>query len=408
MIRLGFLLITMFLSWLGTGGVRVAAQFEAPLEGPLVAVTPARQDGIVIYDLNGERSRTLAFGPGEHHLWGFSPDGCRVLFTVDKYRRGLPRMFTARLDGSDVQEMVRYDELGADAWGVWEPAWSPQLADGTSRIAFTMIRRQPNVRGEIEQTHHIAWIDATDPSVGLRAPEFYSVTGSEFTPQWSPDGQWLAYVSYQERVPGADIFSTAVPTEPPPPGEIPDEVTMLLEADLWVVSTDGEIKYRLTHFTTGSVRTPRWSPDSELIGFIYSPSPYNDTIWMIANREGAIPTQLNELWHQVLDHHWLPDGSAMAASVRGLQEIEQNRLWRIALIGNADRDATLFLSDPVFSHTDWPRFSADGRYLALRSHHTLVIVDLETATWQHLDTGRPGNTPPFWSPAAFNGEENCP
>lgn len=386
-------------------GKSAAQRLEAPLVGPIVAVTPAAQDSIHLHDIGGEATRLLSFGPGEHHVWDFSPDGCRVLFTLDTSGRGMPKLFSARLDGSDQRALVAYDELPVNAWGIWEPRWSVQDENGTSRIAFTMIREETVPGGEVKQTHHIGWIngEASAPS----EPEFYSVTGREFTPQWSYDGRWLAYVSYNERVPGIDVFSTAVPTEEPPPGTIPPELPTLLEADLWVVSADAETKYRLTVFTVGSVRAPRWSPDGDLIGFVYSPSPSNDTLWMIGSQEGARPTQLSYEWNMTLDHTWLPDSTAMLASIRDFRQNRNNLLWRIPLIGNADEGAETFLMDDSFAHTDYPRFSPDGRYLAFRSSYSLIVWDTTTTIWSRWDAETPGNTPPVWSPATFAGEQNC-
>jgi Tol biopolymer transport system component len=386
----------------------VQAQFEPPLNGPLVATTPAQQDRILVHDIGSEGYvRTLEPGPGEIHVWDFSPDGCRILYTQDADGSGLPKMYSAALDGSDIQAIVsgtiRNEDDTADLpenqWGIWEPDWSSQ-----DIIAFTLYGRETNSQtGEVEQTSHIAHVAGTGG-----VPEFYSVTGSEFTPVWSPDGAWLAYVSYEERPVGADPQSTAVPTQAPQPGQTVQELPTISEADLWVVSSDGETKYRLTGFEVGSVRHPRWSPDGDLIGFVYSPSPSNDTLWMIANSPDALPTQLNFQWQLTLDHTWLPDSSAMLAALRDFREVSENRLWRIPLVGNADtNDADLFLQDETFLYTDYPRFSADGDYLAFRNEYSLVVVDLKDSTWQRLDTDLPGSAPPIWSPAAFAGETAC-
>jgi len=374
---------------------------QEPLVGPLVATTPATTDRFHIHDMGTGQTRALSFGYGEHHVWDFSPDGCRVLFTLDESDNGLPKLYSARLDGSDQQAMVLYEEQPADTWGVWEPQWSPQ---GT--IAFTMIRDEVYNDGTRNREHYIARVSGFAPSEAA----FYSVTGREFTPQWSPDGTWLAYVSYDQRFPGADFYYTAVPTTEAPTTDdqqVEDEITLLEEADLWIVSADGNTKYRLTNFSVGSVRSPRWSPDGDLIGFIFSPSPNNDTFWIIANNQGAIPTQLSFQWNLTLDHTWVPDGSAMIASVRDFRDSRENRMWRIPLIGNADNDATLYLDDQNFLHTDFPRFSADGRYLAFRNAYALAVIDTQDSTWQRFDENAPGNTSSVWSPGTFTGEADC-
>lgn len=361
--------------------------------GPLIAADTATLDRMVLYDLGSGGRRELSFGAAWHRVWGFSADGCRVLLTLSDGAE-LGRLYSARIDGSDLRELVTYSELPPERWGVWDPRWSP---DGT-RIAFTLIRDQQATPGaEIEREYHIAWVGADGGE-----PQLYSASGDEHEPRWSPDGRWLAYIAFDERVPGADIYSTAEPT---PPAAAP--TTLIREADLWVVSADGATKYRLTAFDTGSVRAPSWSPDGLLIGFTYSPSPGNDQFWMIANQPGAISTQLSQQWSLILDTTWLPDSSAMIAAVRDFHNTSENKLWRIPLVGLADTDAALYLNDSLLGYADYPRFSADGRWLALRSAYALAVVDTATMTWTLLDEQTLGNTPPVWSPGGFTGEAGC-
>jgi Tol biopolymer transport system component len=380
---------------------RAQAPFAgAPLVGPLLATTPASRDRVVLYDLGGGTERSFTLGAQEHTVWGFSPDGCRLLLTLAA-PGGLAQIVTTRLDGTDLQSLIRYDEMPPGAWGAWEPDWSP---DG-SRIAFTMVRDTaylnlpaPQADGDPYE-YRVAWVP---PEGGV--PTFYSISGDEHTPHWSPDGAWLAYTAYEARVPGADPASTAIPT---PEAAGSSALPTIREADLWVVSADAEEKYRLTYFDTGSVGMPRWSPDGTLIGFVYAPVGNNDQLWMIANQPGSIPTQLSFQWSLLLDLTWLPDGSAMLAAARDFGNETINRLWRMPLIPPVENGASLYVGDPALSYVDFPRFSPDGTRLALRSAYALALVDPAAGTWSLLDEDTPGNTPPVWSPAAFGGEQTC-
>lgn len=366
-----------------------AAQPNLPVLAPIIGMTPAAHDAIILYDVSAETYRRLELGAGWHYFWGFAPDGCRILYTLQEGT--LPaKLYSARLDGSDQQALVQFEALPPDNWGVWEPQWSPD----NSKIAFTMIR---NDNGR--QTNHIAWIP---PEGG--APTFYSVAGSEFSPQWSPDGAWLAYISYESRAAGADAFSTAVPTPQGQTGAVPATVN---EADLWIVSHDGRIKYPATGFLTGSVTQPRWSPDGQLISFVYSPSGNNDTFWMIGAQQGAVPTQLSFQWSRILDNTWLPNSSGIIGAAREFRDVAQNRLWHIPLVGNADENATLYLENLPLNHADYPRFSADGQWLAVRTAYELALVHRPTNQSFLLDKLTIGNTPVFWSPAGFGGESGC-
>lgn len=371
-----------------------------PLVGPVLAVNTVERDAILLYDVGDATVRRLSFGPQAHHVWDFTAEGCRVVLTLGEGGAQPGQLVSARLDGRDVRPLVRYDELPPEAWGVWEPDASP---DG-SRIAFTMIRDQAQANGDTLREHHIAWVP---PEGG--APTFYSVTGREFAPRWSPDGSQLAYISYDERPAGADIYSTAVPTLEPAPGQAagPDPV-LLNEADLWQVSADGQTKTRKTAFSTGSVSKPRWSPDGALIAFVYSPSGNNDTFWMIGAQPGARPTQLNFQWGLILALTWLPDSTAILGAARDFRGISENRLWQIPLVGNADETAFQYLSALDLRHADYPRFSAEGRYLALRSHYAVWLVDVTTQQARRVEALPLDNSPPVWSPAGFAGESACP
>ncbi|MGB1286851.1 MAG: hypothetical protein ACPG7F_09990, partial [Aggregatilineales bacterium] len=97
------------------------AQDTLPLQSPLMGINTVQQDAILLYDVTNNHYRELNFGADAHHLWDFSPDGCRVLFTLsDGILPG--KLYTAKLDGSDMQPAVTYDELDASAWGIIEAA----------------------------------------------------------------------------------------------------------------------------------------------------------------------------------------------------------------------------------------------------------------------------------------------
>jgi len=367
----------------------VAAQINPLPDGALLLTTNGTQDSIVLIHADSGQTQTFSLGAGLHTAWGFSPDGCRVLLTVMS-GDGLARAYSTRHDGSDVRELVLYDELPRAQWGIWEPTWSP----AGDKIAFTLLR--DGFEGNPERTYHVAWVS---PDAG--APTFYSVTGQEHTPVWSPDGAQLAYVSYEKRAPGQRFDATAEPdiATATPPEEL------LSEADLWVVGADGTGKFRATFFETGNVRAPRWSPSGERLSFVMSPSASNDTLWVVRPEAGAKPVQITYAYNLTLDHTWLPDSSALLASARAVNDTPTAALWTFPPQEGADGSAALYAPLETIPYPDYPAFSPDGTRLALRSGYRVGIVDSDGSLTYFKDLE--GNMPIYWSPNSLISSEDC-
>ena len=101
------LLLILFMLLLNT---HIQAQTAPPLLGDILAMNTVQQDAIILYDLATDSYRTISYGAGAHHVWDFSADGCRVLFTyADGSSAG--RLYSMNIDGSSVREMAVYPDL---------------------------------------------------------------------------------------------------------------------------------------------------------------------------------------------------------------------------------------------------------------------------------------------------------
>ena len=88
----------------------------------------------MLYDLGTGTQRELTFGTGWQRVWDFSPDGCRILFTSSDGSQPAS-LYTAKLDGSDVQTLVQADGTS----GAWEPQWG-----SADKIAYTFTDNTAN------------------------------------------------------------------------------------------------------------------------------------------------------------------------------------------------------------------------------------------------------------------------
>lgn len=344
------------------------------LTGPLLAGAGPESASLFLYDLSTGIQRDLTFGEGRHWMGSFAPDGCRFAFVLSDGAGRNMRIYSARLDGSDVQPLVDFtDASGAVSWEAWAPRWSP----AGDRIAFILIRDY-TAGEERERTTHLAVIPAEGGT-----PTLYSISGTEGAQDWSPDGQWLVYTSFELGAGGQR------------------------EADLWIVSADGGTKYQLTDFAAGSTHFPQWSPDGTVISFIYAPTGNNHQFWTAPASGGAVQ-QWSETWTVVLGYDWLPDGSGLASAIKHWQGVEDNLLWRVPLPGFADTDATRYLDHPKVTAVDFPIFSPDGRYLAFRTAYSAAYTDTTTGEVRLIEGAGLNNSPLVWSPSGFAGESTCP
>ncbi len=372
---LGLLLIILFKI---TPLSSVQSQENILLEGPLVISNTPAQDGFIITDLGTNTQRELSFGVGDHYIGGFSPDGCQILFTWEA-ELGQGHLYTANLDGSNLQQLTKLGRTGALSFRMWEPTWSP---DG-SRIAFTLARYYNPPDEDPYRTTHIAWIPATGGE-----PAFYSNSGTEGQPRWSPNSHWLIYVSIQTVVEGEVSEEEEPPTKP----------------ELWIVGINGNNKHRFTDFGSGGVYNPKWSPDSNLVAFQFEAMGNSHQIMVLPYDGSGAPTVLNSQRAMILDYDWRPTGDEILVAMRGYQGENENTLWTLPI------DTTNPIPTRLVDTTalDYPRFSSDGRWVAFRQAYELAIYDLfGDGEILLMGENTRSNSAPVWSPTNFKGEAAC-
>lgn len=206
-------------------------------DGRKIAFVRRGARGTDIYTMNADGSGKVAITSSRKNDYqpAWSPSGQRLVFSRDVGGETYPKnydLFTVRGDGSNLLRLTRTDEREDG------PAWSP---DGT-KIAFS--RCSSSGGGGIY----------TMKADGSEAPSAVVSAGCSETlalgeVDWSPDGQWLAYVQATSH--GSTI---------------------------WKVRADGTQE---TFLTSGAgispgpdANTPAWSPDGTKIAFSSSSSLY--------------------------------------------------------------------------------------------------------------------------------------
>ena len=150
--------------------------------------------------------------------------------------------------------------------------------------------------------------------------------GSDYSPAWSPDGNWIAFVSDRTG-----------------------------ESHIYKIDINGENLQRLTNQGSGSF--PTWSPDGQSIAF---KSSWNDGHGIfVMDADGKHPRQIINPRHvreALYTPAWSPDGKQIACVVA------INRAISIYIMDTDGQNARLMSSPGTWSYN--PVWSPDGKWIA--------------------------------------------
>ncbi|HEX8144520.1 MAG TPA: S9 family peptidase [Pyrinomonadaceae bacterium] len=250
----------------------------------------------------------------------------------------------------------------------------PRISPDGKLVAYvlTTIDRKQNRRNSS------IWLATTD---GTRAPwQFTTSPQSSSSPQWSPDGQYLAFIS--SRPAGTD----AATGDSASAGNRPKN-------QVYILSMSGGEARRVTDLKNG-VDNFQWSPDGQRLAVLSRIGPsdsrpentersdvrhysqlqykFNDTgwfddkrthIWIVDVKTGkAAQLTSGDDWDD-RDPQWSPDGSRIAfVSDRTGRAYEQSRNTEVWVIP-AEGGALVKISDHA-DEDNSPRWSPDGKSIA--------------------------------------------
>ena len=148
-------------------------------------------------------------------------------------------------------------------------------------------------------------------------------------PAWSPDGKTIAYTS--------DAGG---------------------ERQLWVrPATSTGVPTQLTHFATGYVYAPTFSPDGKHLAF----SDNSHALWIATTDGTGTPTRIAaDPYKEIHDQAWSPDGNWLAFSM--MRPDQQRSIW----LHDIAHNKSIELTAPT-ENDESPVFTTDGKYLAFVS-----------------------------------------
>lgn len=146
---------------------------------------------IWIMDNDGGNKKRLTFNAKADGHNDFSPDGKKIVFA--SWRDGNDEIYTMNIDGSDQKRLTNNQVPDND------PDWSP---DG-NYIAFKSTRDHSNTYSSVmlDNDYEIYIMDTTGNNIVRLTNDRYS----DHDPDWSPDGNKIAFLRYIEGE-GADVW----------------------------------------------------------------------------------------------------------------------------------------------------------------------------------------------------------
>jgi Tol biopolymer transport system component/DNA-binding winged helix-turn-helix (wHTH) protein len=329
---------------------------------------------IFIANSDGENPRKLATLSGPVDDLRFSPDSHKLRFSVHDLKTDSESLWELNRDGTGLHPLLPgWNESPQECCGNW-------TSDGKYYLFQSFRAGRNNIWVLPERGHWFRRhadpvqltngpLDFTVPapsrdgkrifSVGVQpraelvrydpkkgfVPYFEGMSGIGLA--FSPDGQWVAYIS------------------------IPDQA-------LWRSKVDGSERLQLTSTSMMWAALPRWSPDGKQIVFM---GRTINTSWRayLVSPNGGAPRDLIPGAEAGFDPAWSPDGESIVLSLHDAGVTSRG----ISILDlKTQKVSDLPGAENLFS----PRWSPDGKYIAASTTDSqmLMLFDRVTGRWMEL------------------------
>jgi Tol biopolymer transport system component len=341
------------------------------------------QRDVYVMAIDGSREIPVVVHPANDLAVGWSPDGKNLLFSSD--RKGPTGIYAIAFENGRPMGIPR--QLHSDI--------GQGRTIGITRSGTLMFAMLPGSRDLLTATVDFAAGRAIKPPT----PAAHQFVGTNYQPDWSPDGRYLSYASYGQRI------RTVLKIHDAQTGDTRELAPALRQFNFARWSPDGrsfvaqgtdmkgrqgvfridaktaEIEALELSTTGGNIGIPQWSPDGSKVYFIRRPdSSGNDAI--LVERDLSTGSDRELLSHATI--YWFspaPDGKSLVTDAiipRG----KNRAISIISTEGGAPRD----LLNPSAGFQA-PYWTPNGRLILLRKSGDLWAVQPGGGEPRKIDLG---------------------
>lgn len=233
------------------------------------------------------------------------------------------------------------------------PSWAPD----SQRLALSL-----------ENTRDEGDLGILDIQTG-QVKRITSGLASDFSPSWSPDGQWIAFVRYD---PDPSLNCGRLPLTGINNGD--DRCNY---GSLYIIRPDGSDLQRL--FEPVSFSQPAWSPDSQWLAFLSFDTSftYYSYIFTLNIETGESELVAGEQ-RQNIHPAWSPDGKKLAFASRSIGENYDLYLW------DTQEKITTQLTNTI-TQDYRPAWSWSGAHIAFISEGKLWVMNADGTDKMMID-----------------------
>jgi serine/threonine protein kinase/Tol biopolymer transport system component len=330
---------------------------------------------------DGSNVRKVASLPGAAFQLRWSPDGSRFRFTVGNVvdRSGALSIWEVSADGTGLHAFLPgWNRPPGECCGNWAP-------DGT----YFVFQSTRNGKTEVWSTCERRGFTTGFNKSNFEPVQLTSGQLNSLAPVFSPDGKKLYVIGQQQRgevvrydrrsdqwVPYLSGISAEF-LDFSPDGQWVAYVDFP-EGALWRSRIDGSERLKLTgpHM---QVLEPIWSSNGKQIAFT-GVSPGAPTTVYVVSRDGGNAEPVHPDGHNQVTGSWSPDGNSMLISSFYFLEATQRGVTVISL--RTHQAERLPGSEGVWE----AKWSPNGRYIAARTldSHAVMLFDFEKKRWSEL------------------------